>query len=55
MSHPHTSQFDRDALEDRGLVDDDHTEILTAPAKSGVGAPGEGRQNQPVTREAVRR
>ena len=33
MSHPHVDQADRDALEDRGLVDDDHTEEMRkAPA-----------------------
>lgn len=33
MSHPNLCQRDRDALEDRGLVDDDHTpEMRRAPA-----------------------
>ncbi len=32
MSHPHITQSDRDAIEDRGLVDDDHTpEMRKAP------------------------
>lgn len=33
MSRPHVDQADRDAIEDRGLVDDDHTEEMRkAPA-----------------------
>jgi hypothetical protein len=32
LSLPHVNQVDRDALEDRGLVDDDNTEIRTALA-----------------------
>ena len=40
MSLPHINQCDRDAIEDRGLVDDDNTEVRTALALSGVGAPG---------------
>lgn len=43
MSHPHTTQADRDALDDLGLVDDDdHTEMLKAP-----GLPPQGLPNQP--------
>lgn len=52
MSHPHITQADRDAIEDRGLVDNDRTEKLTAPAYSGVGAPGGSRRNQPICRKA---
>jgi hypothetical protein len=52
MSHPNRSQVDRDAIEDRGLVDDDNTEEMrAAPALSGVGAPGGSRLNQPITKE----
>jgi len=33
MSYPHINQLDRDAIEDFGLVDDDHTEDMRrAPA-----------------------
>lgn len=28
MSHPHVIQEDRDALDDLGLIDNDHTEVL---------------------------
>lgn len=28
MSHPHITQADRDAIEDRGLIDDDRTEEM---------------------------
>jgi len=53
VNHPHVSQFDRDAIEDRGLLDDDNTEEMrTAPAMSSVGALGGGRPNQPITRKA---
>lgn len=48
MSHPHTTQADRDAIEDRGLVDDDATEMLKAP-----GLPPRGLLNQPLTRKEV--
>lgn len=51
MSHPHTTQADRDAIDDLGLVDDDRTEKLTAPVDPGVGAPGGSRRNQPLTRK----
>jgi hypothetical protein len=44
MSRPHLNQVDRDAIEDRGLVENDETEDMrTAPAVSGVGAPGGSR------------
>ena len=39
MSQPHISQFDRDAIDYRPLVDDDRTaDMTTALAYSGVGA-----------------
>lgn len=51
MSHPHTRQFDRDALEDRGLVDDDDTEnMLTAPEGSCVGAQVGSRHTHPSSK-----
>lgn len=31
MSHPHITQSDRDAIEDRGLVEDDHTPEMRKP------------------------
>ena len=41
LSQPHISQFDRDAIDYRPLVDDDRTaDMTTALAYSGVGAPG---------------
>lgn len=53
MSHPHVSQVDRDAIEDLGVVEDDHTEEMrAAPALSGVGAPGGSRLSPPITRKA---
>jgi hypothetical protein len=47
MSHPHVVQQDRDALDDLGLVEDDHTEMLTAPVGSCVGAQDGSRPNRP--------
>jgi hypothetical protein len=47
MSHPHIAQQDRDALDDRGLVDDDQTEDLR-PTKNAPGRcwnTAEGLQN----------
>jgi len=49
MSHPHVVQQDRDALDDLGLVEDDHTEMLTAPVGSCVGAQDGSRPNRPNT------
>jgi len=40
---------------DLGLIDDDNTEMLTAPAKSGVDAPGESRHEHPTIRQDVHR
>lgn len=31
MGHPHITQSDRDAIEDRGVVDDDNTGMLEPP------------------------
>lgn len=47
MSHPHITQSDRDAIEDRGLIDDDRTEMLTAPVNPVVDATGGSRPNHP--------
>jgi hypothetical protein len=46
LSWPHINQSDRDAIEDRGLVDNDRTEVLTASTVSGVGVPSEGPGRQ---------
>lgn len=54
MSNPHVRQLDRDALEDRGLVDDDRTEMLTAPVNPVAPTTGGSRPNYPVTRKEVR-
>lgn len=54
MSHPHITQADRDAIEDRGLIDDDNTEMLTARVNPVVGATGASRPNHPITRKVVR-
>lgn len=44
MIGPNREQAARDALDDLGLIDDDHTEDMTAaPVNSGAGAPGTGR------------
>jgi len=39
---------------DLGLVDDDNTEMLTAPVNPVVGATGESRPNHPISRQEVR-
>lgn len=58
MSHPHTTQADRDAIEDRGLVDDpDRTEGLRSSKKNAPGRcanTAEGRNHQlPISRKEV--
>lgn len=47
MNRPHLFQDDRDAIEDRGLVDNDNTEMLTAPVNPVVDATGGSRRNHP--------
>lgn len=44
--HPHTTQADRDAIDDLGLIDDDRTEMLKAPERQLRGLP-----NQPLTKK----
>lgn len=46
MSRPHVEQFDRDAIDDRGLVNDDATEDMR-PNKSAPETPV--RQHQAGT------
>lgn len=36
-AHPHTDQFDRDAIEDRGLIDNDNTEDMRRPPAATEG------------------
>lgn len=47
MSHPHTTQIDRDAIEDRGLVDDDRTENVEG-LRSANRRPSEPTRHQEV-------
>ena len=54
MSHPHITQEDRDALDDRGLIFDDRTEMLTAPVNPVAPTTGGSRPNYPVSRKEVR-
>jgi hypothetical protein len=56
---PNLGQFDRNALDDLGLVDDDRTEMLAAPVSPCVGAQDGSRGNweptpPPLSRGAVR-
>lgn len=51
MSHPHITQEDRDALDDRGLVENDNTEMLTAPVNPVAPTTGGSRPNPPITRK----
>ncbi|VBA62113.1 hypothetical protein [Mycobacterium attenuatum] len=41
---PHANQADRDAIEDRGLVEDDRTEMLKAPRLAPQGLPNQPHQ-----------
>lgn len=55
MSHPHTSQADRDALDDLGLVAGaDRTEDLRPSTKNALGrcwSTAEGLSNNPLKQE----
>jgi hypothetical protein len=47
VSHPNVSQVDRDAIEDRGLIDDDATEDFHHPGCPDVPVPSRRNRNGP--------
>jgi hypothetical protein len=54
VSHPHTTQEDRDAIDDRGLIDSDHTEDLR-PTKNAPGRCSNTAEGDQNTQPAIER